>query len=951
MFHRIGGRRAPSDRSNTAMQSSSLLTQALAASLFIAPLAAQTGRTVSLGQPARIGGSAQFDVAYPGAAVGNLGMVAVTSHAPGSAVLPVPGFVSFGEVRIAPTQVYGTLLFLPDASGAASTHLPIPLNPALTGLPLDVQAVDFGLTSNTIYWSDNDLELAVEDDGCGMAMAYAPLHAAGAALEPDVVQDTPTARITRLADRARDRHAREDIVGGVVFRQYDHWLPFYWEQRIAEIEITDRVARGGNSIDVEWTTHSALNPAEFRTFYADVPSVAVYHNNQATAPGTGVTLLSVTPSSRYPVETEYRYAATITQKFPEMRPLQIGDRMEVELSQFLAAPRNGRSNYYGTAFLYVVGEGVVPWYAKLKEEAPTPQQQASASFDSFRLPDVAWLGGATTLPYQYSNEPEHRFKQMAGNISPHSGHEFVLGRRLHHTDFGSGAHSEPGNPPLPGHAGQLGPKFIAESCVACHVNNGRSLPPAIGQPLRGAVVHVAADASGRPHPTLGEVIQPSAPGAAPTVNVQIEAESFLAMSGVLVEPTADAGGGLNVHSIDNGDWMSFANTPVVLPTSGTYRFEFRVASATGRGILAFEESGGAILHGTIPIPATGGMQSWQTVSSDLAMTAGTHVFGINAFAGGWNINWFRITSIGTGGSGSGTGGEGVVRLDGYDLVNGTYGDGQPYQLKRPRYRFEGTAPSFYSVRSAPPLIGLGLLEAVDEATLLLRHDPCDTDNDGISGRLSIGAALTGGPPLVGRFTWKGARTSVRDQVAYALNRDMGVASAEMPVLDGESSPSAAEVTAQELDRMARYAALLGVSARRSLIDPTALRGEQLFGAAGCAACHVPQLVTGSNHPFAELRNQTIRPFTDLLLHDMGPGLADPMRDGNANGSEWRTPPLWNIGLTADVSGGEAYLHDGRAGTLEEAVLWHDGEGYSAREAFRTMPAADRSALIAFLRSL
>jgi CxxC motif-containing protein (DUF1111 family) len=204
---------------------------------------------------------------------------------------------------------------------------------------------------------------------------------------------------------------------------------------------------------------------------------------------------------------------------------------------------------------------------------------------------------------------------------------------------------------------------------------------------------------------------------------------------------------------------------------------------------------------------------------------------------------------------------------------------------------------------------------------------------------------------VGRFTSKGTRASVRDQVAYALNRDMGVASALMPTLDGDASPSAPEVTQQELDRMTRYAALLGVSARRNLINQEALAGEQLFGAAGCAACHVPQLTTGNRHPLAEVRNQTIRPFTDLLLHDMGPGLADPMRDGNTNASEWRTSPLWNIGLTADVSGGEAYLHDGRARTLEEAILWHDGEGRAARDAFRTMPAADRAALVAFLRSL
>ncbi|MDC1350030.1 c-type cytochrome, partial [Akkermansiaceae bacterium] len=125
----------------------------------------------------------------------------------------------------------------------------------------------------------------------------------------------------------------------------------------------------------------------------------------------------------------------------------------------------------------------------------------------------------------------------------------------------------------------------------------------------------------------------------------------------------------------------------------------------------------------------------------------------------------------------------------------------------------------------------------------------------------------------------------------------------------------------------------------------------LFNSANCAGCHAPQLQTGPYHPMTELRNQTIRPFTDLLLHDMGPGLADNMGEAGASGSEWRTPPLWNIGLTSGVSGGEAYLHDGRARTLEEAILWHGGEAEASKESFRTMSAAERAALIAFLKSL
>ena len=125
----------------------------------------------------------------------------------------------------------------------------------------------------------------------------------------------------------------------------------------------------------------------------------------------------------------------------------------------------------------------------------------------------------------------------------------------------------------------------------------------------------------------------------------------------------------------------------------------------------------------------------------------------------------------------------------------------------------------------------------------------------------------------------------------------------------------------------------------------------MFARLGCAGCHLPTLATGPHHPFAELRAQTIRPFTDLLLHDLGPGLADDLPEAGASGAEWRTPPLWGIGLTGGVSGGEAYLHDGRARTLAEAILWHGGEGERAREAFRTSPAGDRAALLRFLQSL
>jgi CxxC motif-containing protein (DUF1111 family) len=148
-----------------------------------------------------------------------------------------------------------------------------------------------------------------------------------------------------------------------------------------------------------------------------------------------------------------------------------------------------------------------------------------------------------------------------------------------------------------------------------------------------------------------------------------------------------------------------------------------------------------------------------------------------------------------------------------------------------------------------------------------------------------------------------------------------------------------------------YISLLGVSARRNLEDAEALFGETLFNTASCSDCHVDTFQTTPYHPHAELRDQTIHPYTDLLLHDMGSGLASTLIEGNAVGNEWRTAPLWNIGLTNGVAGGEAYLHDGRARTLHEAIMWHGGESEAARLAYASMTASEQQAIIAFLRSL
>lgn len=292
-------------------------------------------------------------------------------------------------------------------------------------------------------------------------------------------------------------------------------------------------------------------------------------------------------------------------------------------------------------------------------------------------------------------------------------------------------------------------------------------------------------------------------------------------------------------------------------------------------------------------------------------------------------------------------GEGAVNLASWTETDG---------LRKPNYSFGGTAPEKFSARISPQLVGMGLLEAVSEATIQSLTDPDDSDKDGVSGRMNIVTDYVTGQPRMGRFGWKAGKPSVAHQVAGALNSDIGVNTTIYPNPDCGSEQTncgnkGSEVGDKEFQNLVDYIALLGVRARRDLKDPVALQGEVLFAGAGCASCHTPKLQTSPYHPKAELRNQTIRPFTDMLLHDMGPGLADNLGEGEATGSEWRTAPLWNIGLSAGVSGGEGYLHDGRARTLPEAILWHGGEAEAAKNKFKAMGQSDKDALVKFLKSL
>jgi CxxC motif-containing protein (DUF1111 family) len=309
--------------------------------------------------------------------------------------------------------------------------------------------------------------------------------------------------------------------------------------------------------------------------------------------------------------------------------------------------------------------------------------------------------------------------------------------------------------------------------------------------------------------------------------------------------------------------------------------------------------------------------------------------------------------------------EGGARVT-YTEVPGTFADGTAYSLRAPTYTFGDLAfgpmapGTMTSPRTANAMIGLGLLETVDEATLLAAIDDEDRDGDGISGRVNRVWDPKAQAERVGRFGWKANQAGIEQQVSGAFLGDIGITSPlhpeqNCPAAQTECAAAIAggapEADQETIDQVTYYSRLLAVPARRDVQAADVLRGKQLFHDAGCASCHTPRLVTGDNADLPELSHQTIFPFTDLLLHDMGDELADGRPDFRATGNEWRTPPLWGLGLVRVVNDHTNFLHDGRARDTAEAILWHGGEGTAAREAFRTMAKADRAALIRFVESL
>ncbi len=305
--------------------------------------------------------------------------------------------------------------------------------------------------------------------------------------------------------------------------------------------------------------------------------------------------------------------------------------------------------------------------------------------------------------------------------------------------------------------------------------------------------------------------------------------------------------------------------------------------------------------------------------------------------------------------------EGKVAIS-YRAVPVTFEDGETVTLRQPdltitNLNYGPMADNVQlSARIAPPMIGLGLLESIPAESIYALADPDDANGDGISGRPNQVWDLDKQRTALGRFGWKAGLPTVNQQNAAAFNGDVGLTTSMFPHYNCMPSQSVCEdmpnggepeVSDNILGFVEFYARHLAVPARRNVQDPQVQQGQNMFVSAGCNACHVGSFTTAKRPDLSALSEQTIHPYTDLLLHDMGEGLADHRGEFIANGREWRTAPLWGIGYTKEVNAEGTYLHDGRARTLMEAILWHGGEAASAKQRVLAMPKAERDALIAF----
>jgi CxxC motif-containing protein (DUF1111 family) len=695
------------------------------------------------------------------------------------------------------------------------------------------------------------------------ATDYVPLFTSSTQLIEQIqVTEADGTLVTYAGFRPTPRHARE---GGEPWTDtvdkgpgsYFAFPPFYFQNRTFGLVIRDEVPAGrqkitaylkpnvGTMINNSFSAFRRLDPNvieygwKMGVGYTN-PKDGTQRCNPATAIADLCVAQSITDYWRMADEAQYQGITRANNK------LKVGDKIEMSPGVFLdytpgtdiALIDGGHNRDYSFEQLYVVGKGMVPWYGIAPKLDTTP------------LPDDALLGGQASVSYNYSEEPHRVFQQAANNIGIANMQRFVEGRRLFHTSFLDGKHSESPtvNPVFTAHANQLGERFNEVRCLGCHTLNGRSPAAGIGTPLNKFAVLTAAASSS---------------------------------AGVTPDPTY----GVNVQQ--------------------------------------------------------------------LSRTTGAPDYGVS--------------------------------IQSYVKTVRTLAGGETVELQKPVYAFKGPVPAQLSVRQAPQVVGMGLIEALDEATILAQADPQDANGDGIRGVPNWSIDPETGQRHLGRYGWKAGKATVRQQAAGAFLQDMGVTSPAFKTLgclrgaaDCKTSTATPSMSDLELERVASYLQLLGVPAQRKYasgytdgtVTPpehdisdatrTAIaRGNQLFAQAGCTGCHTAELKTGPNHPFQELRNQTIHPYTDVLLHDMGADLADTMTEGQAGPSLWRTQPLWGLGSLKYVqketgfadAASVRYLHDGRARTLVEAIGWHGGEGSGSRAKFEAMSKADRDAVVAFLESL
>jgi len=672
--------------------------------------------------------------------------------------------------------------------------------------------------------------------------------------------------ITTGSGRARSRHESEDIFYTFPVR--------YFEQRTFGFEIHDHIPAGGSTIDIYYTPQYAYWRApECRNAYRD-PYHAAFNNN--------IQFDSTPVQPALPDGTGQEWVCHITRNAHAGSDgvLRAGDWMEVEFQEFIGVVQGdpnviGQDVYYTDTYRFRVGEPGL--FIEEDEDVNARLSAGGAATAPFVRagesvqPDQVISRDGDMLTYTRDDGEVVTFKILddnsvysdyivdsgatdwtsftreALNIRWPTHNDFLNGRRLFHSSFITGEHSEHGNPPLTNLIGMANGLTVQESCIACHVNDARGVAPASGDLLQTMVMKVssgAVDANGVliPHAEFGNALQPRSVNAA-----------------IAAEPASQ---------------VTYVDVAGNYPDGQAYHLQKPVYTIVGQS------------------------------------TAATDVIFASSFE-----------------------------------ANEPIGQGVQY----------------FSARMPQTLVGLGLLEAIDEETLFALQDPDDSNGDGIAGRVSLVYDPSAPSPRVGRFGWKADKYSLRHFAATALRDDIGVKTSMFSVPDcGLDEPSCAQqalsaptLSDADLDLLAKYVEMIGAPSRRpdEIDQPGALSGEALFASTGCAACHVATLQTGMRHPIAELRGQTIHPYTDLLLHDMGADLADHLSASDAVNREWRTPPLWGLGLTQPVNGSTRFLHDGRARSLEEAILWHGGEANASKQAFEALPAASRADLIQFLDSL